>query len=275
MNLKFSHASLDVEGISEGGIRTSVSIPRYSLLFDIGAIPHEKIHMENVLVTHGHLDHAAGIPYYISQRSLQRLKAPNIYVNEEMYENTKKIIELYSEIEGFAYNYNLVSTATNKEYALNPNTFFKAFKTTHRIPSQGYTIFERVKKILPEFADLNGPELVKLKAKGEILTEDKETPLVSFSGDTQIEYILDHKEVRESKILFLECTYVDAERNVERARAWGHTHLDEIIAHAKEFKNERIVLIHFSKRYKHSFIRDIVKRKTPDILKGRIHCFLP
>ena len=81
--------------------------------------------------------------------------------------------------------------------------------------------------------------------------------------------------MRESKILFLECTYVDADRNVERARAWGHTHLDEIIAHAKEFKNERIVLIHFSKRYKHSHIRDIVKRKTPDILKGRIHCFLP
>lgn len=79
--------------------------------------------------------------------------------------------------------------------------------------------------------------------------------------------------MRESKILFLECTYVDADRNVERARAWGHTHLDEIIAHAKEFKNERIVLIHFSKRYKHSHIRDIVKRKTPDILKGRIHCF--
>ena len=249
MNLKFSHANLDFEGISEGGIRTSVCIPRYSLLFDIGAIPHEKIHMENILVTHGHLDHAAGIPYYISQRSLQKLKSPNIYVNEEMYENTKKIIELYSEIEGFAYNYNLVSTATNKEYVLNSNTF--------------------------EFADLNGQELVKLKAKGEILTEDKETPLISFSGDTQIEYILDHKEVRESKILFLECTYVDADRNVERARAWGHTHLDEIIAHAKEFKNERIVLIHFSKRYKHSHIRDIVKRKTPDILKGRIHCFLP
>ena len=133
MNLKFSHANLDFEGISEGGIRTSVSIPRYSLLFDIGAIPHEKIHMENILVTHGHLDHAAGIPYYISQRSLQKLKSPNIYVNEEMYENTKKIIELYSEIEGFAYNYNLVSTATNKEYVLNSNTFFKAFKTTHRL----------------------------------------------------------------------------------------------------------------------------------------------
>lgn len=275
MNLKFSHSGIDFEGISEGGIRTSICIPRYSLLFDIGAIPHEKIHIENVLVTHGHLDHAAGIPYYISQRSLQKLKAPNIYVNESMYENTKKILQLYSEIEGFEYSYNLVSTTQNKEYPLSGNTFFKALKTTHRIPSQGYTIFERVKKLLPEFLNLSGNEIVEQKNKGTNLTEDKETPLVSFSGDTQIEYILDHKEVRESKILFLECTYVDKDRDVERARMWGHTHLDEIFAHAKEFKNEKIVLIHFSKRYQNSFIKNIVRKKTPDILKGRLHCFLP
>ena len=254
MNLKFSHSGIDFEGVSEGGIRTSICIPRYSLLFDIGAIPHEKIHIENVLVTHGHLDHAAGIPYYISQRSLQKLKAPNIYVNESMYENTKKILQLYSEIEGFEYSYNLVSTTQNKE---------------------GYTIFERVKKLLPEFLNLSGNEIVEQKNKGTNLTEDKETPLVSFSGDTQIEYILDHKEVRESKILFLECTYVDKDRDVERARMWGHTHLDEIFAHAKEFKNEKIVLIHFSKRYQNSFIKNIVRKKTPDILKGRLHCFLP
>ncbi len=275
MNLKVSHSNIDFEGISEGGIRTSICIPRYSLLFDIGAISHEKIHMENVLVTHGHLDHAAGIPYYISQRSLQKLKAPNIYVNEEMYENTKKIIQLYSEIENFDYSYNLVSTPTNQKFALNPTTFFKAFKTTHRIPSQGYTIFDTVKKLLPKYANLDRNELLEKKAQGEILTEDKETPLVSFSGDTQIEYILEHKEVRESKILFLECTYVDDERNVERARTWGHTHLDEIIAHANEFKNEKIFLIHFSQRYKHSYIRNTVRKKIPDILKGRIHCFLP
>jgi ribonuclease Z len=275
LNLKFSHAGIDFEGISEGGIRTSICIPRYNLLFDIGAIPHEKIHIENVLVTHGHLDHAAGIPYYISQRSLQKLKAPNIYVNEDMYENTKKIIQLYSEIEGFDYDYNLISTPTNKEFALNPNTFFKAFKTTHRVSSQGYTIFERVKKLIPKFVNLTGHEIVELKYKGEIITEDKETPLVSFSGDTQIEYILQHKEVRESKILFLECTYIDVDRDVERARLWGHTHLDEIITHAYEFKNEKIILIHFSKRYKHSFIKDLVRKKIPDILKGRVHCFLP
>lgn len=275
MNLKFSHANIGFEGISEGGIRTSIAIPQYSLLFDIGSIPHDKIHLENVLVTHGHLDHAAGIPYYISQRSLQKLKPPSIYVNEAMYENTKKIIQLYSEIEGFDYKYNLISTEANKPFPLSPNTFFKAYKTTHRIPSQGYTIFETVKKLKPEFSDLNGGELVRLKANGQNITEEKDTPLVSFSGDTQIEYVLEHKDVRESKILFLECTYVDSDRNVERARAWGHTHLDEIFYHAKEFKNEKIVLIHFSKRYKQSFIKDIVKKKTPEILKGRIHCFLP
>ena len=88
------------------------------------------------------------------------------------------------------------------------NTFFKAYKTTHRIPSQGYTIFETVKKLKPEFSDLKGEELVRLKANGQNITEEKETPLVSFSGDTQIEYVLEHKDVRESKILFLVFSYI-------------------------------------------------------------------
>ena len=79
-----------------------------------------------------------------------------------------------------------MSTTQNKEYPLSGNTFFKALKTTHRIPSQGYTIFERVKKLLPEFLNLSGNEIVEQKNKGTNLTEDKETPLVSFSGDTQM-----------------------------------------------------------------------------------------
>lgn len=275
MLLKYSHANIDLEGISEGGIRTSICIPRYNILFDIGGILHDKIYIENVLVTHGHLDHSAGIPYFISQRSLQKLKAPNIYINEAMFEKTKQIIQLYSEIEGFDYNYNLISTPTNKEFPLNGNSFFKAFKTTHRIASQGYTVFERVRKLLPEFAGLTGQEIVKRKSRGEIVTEIRECPTISFSGDTQIEYILENKEVRESKILILECTYLDDDRNIERARKWGHIHLDEIVAYANEFKNEKIILIHFSKRYKHSVIKDLVRKKIPNILKGRIHCFLP
>lgn len=274
MIVKAKYLDTEFEGFSEGGVRTSVHVPKYKVLFDIGGFNHEKTHVENLLVTHGHMDHACGIPFYISQRSLQKLKAPNIYVNEAMYDNTKKILDLYSEIEGFTYNYNLIKTPVNTEFELNQNTFFKAYKTTHRIPSQGYTIFDKVHKLKKEYLNLDATEIHQLKKKGTILTDLISKPMISFSGDTQIEYILDHEDVRNSKILFMECTYISDDRNVARAREWGHTHLDEIFHYADKFKNEKIVLIHFSKRYPKNKIREIVKNKTPDILKGRVETFI-
>ena len=99
--------------------------------------------------------------------------------------------------------------------------------------------------------------------------------MVSFSGDTKIEYVLTHKDVAESEILFLECTYIDHEKNVEDAREWGHIHLDEIIHHISSFKNEKIVLIHFSKRYPPSYIRRVFSKRIPPSEKDRIHLFLP
>ena len=99
--------------------------------------------------------------------------------------------------------------------------------------------------------------------------------MMSFSGDTRIEYVLENEDVRNSKILVLECTYLDSSRDVKRAREWGHIHLDEIVNHADEFENEKIVLIHFSKRYHPKKIPAMVEEKLPDSLKGRVHCFLP
>lgn len=275
MSSRFSYSGYDFEGISEGGVQTCITISRLSMMLDIGILPHEKINLENVLLTHGHLDHAAGIPYYISQRSLHHLKAPNIYVPALMYENLDAILKLYSKIEDFEYQYNLVPAETGKEYPLNSTCLFKPLKSIHRVNSQGYTIFERVKKLLPEYANLSPQEIVQLKDKKVPITEEKDTAIFSFSGDTQIEYVLENKEVQDSKILFLECTYIDNDRPIDRARKWGHTHLDEIIANADFFKNEKIVLIHFSKRYKNSYIRDTVKKKLPESLRDRVYCFLP
>ena len=115
---------------------------------------------------------------------------------------------------------------------------------------------------------------MKLKSEGVDVTEEKRIPMISFSGDSKIEYIL-NKDVINSKILFLECTYIDDVRDVERARKWGHIHLDEIIHYANEFNNEKIVLFHFSKRFSNNYILSTVQKKIPEILKGRIHCFLP
>jgi ribonuclease Z len=79
---------------------------------------------------------------------------------------------------------------------------------------------------------------------------------------------------KRPKILFIECTYLDDKKNVEKAREWGHIHLDEIIQNADSFKNEKIVLIHFSKRYSPKTIKELVYSKIPPSLTDRVECFI-
>jgi len=271
----FHYKGYDFTGISEGGIRTSVVLPQLDLMFDAGSLDHDKIHVGNLLITHGHLDHAAGIPHYVSQRSLKKLKPPNIILHESLVEPMDKILKLYSRIEDFPYIYNLIPAKDGEEIYLSKNRFIRPLKTYHRIPSFGYTVYELSKKLKKNYQNLQPDELVHLKADGMDISEEKRIPTISFSGDSMIEYVLNNKDVAISKILFLECTYIDETRDTERARKWGHIHLDEIIHYAKEFQNEKIVLFHFSKRYSYNYILSTVKKKIPDILKGRVHCFLP
>jgi len=269
-HFKYSYKGFDFEGFSEGGIKTSIILSRLDLMFDIGALDADKCHVKNVLLSHGHLDHSALLPYYISQRSLRKLPAPNIYLHEQLYEPMKKILDVYSDIEGFDYSYNLSSVRPGDKMELNKNMFFKSMPTFHRVPSQGYTVFETSVKLKTEYLALGKEEIIRKKEANEDIFITVDTPIISFSGDTKIEYVLENSEVRKSRILFLECTYVDEQRDVQRAREWGHIHLDEIVAHADEFENEQIILIHFSRRYSKQFVAQTLKKKLPQHLYDRV-----
>ena len=150
MDCKFEHRGYLFEGISEGGIRTSVVMPRLGLMFDIGNQNPDRINIERLLLTHAHLDHSAGIPYYISQRSLRKLGPPKIYLPKTLEAPMREILSLYSKIEDFPYHYEMKGLEEGEEIEIDAYHFFKVWKTFHRVDSQGYTIYERKKKLRSE-----------------------------------------------------------------------------------------------------------------------------
>lgn len=275
MKNQLSHQGWSFEGISEGGVRTSLACHNLNVLMDMGGYIGNFAHFNHVLLSHAHLDHSAGIPYFISQRSLRKLGPPNIYIPPDNLAPLQEILKLYAQMEDFDYKYNLIAVEKDKYYPINNQFGFKALPSYHRVSSYGYTIFHTKQKLKEQYQNLEKQEILHLKNNGTTITETIQTPIFSFSGDTKIEYVLDHEPVRKSQILFLECTYIDDKKNVEHTRKWGHTHWHEILEHAQEFENEKIVLIHFSKRYSNRMIQEKIARETPDILKDRIHYFLP
>ena len=127
-----------------------MSVPRLKLCFDIGRGSPELVDIPTLLMTHGHLDHSAGIPYHISQRCLRRLPAVKIYTPPELEPPLRKILQLWCEIEGYQTDYELIPLDYETTYPLSGNLRFQAIPSIHRVPSNGYTILESVRKLKDE-----------------------------------------------------------------------------------------------------------------------------
>lgn len=262
-------------GNSEGGIHTCVGIPRFKLIFDTGVGSPSFVEYDKILLTHGHLDHASGLAYLVSQRSLRKLPPPEIYVPKLVYEPLDQILKLWQKIEDYESSYKLVGVDYDTLYPLNNNFFFKALPSFHRVASNGYVILEVKKKLRPEYRNLPGYEIAKLKQTNPEILEIVEEPMIVFSGDTQIEFVLENPIVQKAKILFLECTYICDKRPIERARKWGHIHLYEIAQYAEYFRKiQKLFLIHFSPRYKKKEIRETLKKVLPNWLYKKTTPFL-
>lgn len=200
--------------------------------------------------------------------------APDFYMPTSLVEPMDKIMKLWQEIEEHQYRYNFHPIDEKSVIEINAQISVKPFKTVHRIESFGYSLIQNTKKLKKEFLNLSGREIAERKGRGEILEENEEKILASFTGDTQIDFLDVSPQVKKSKIIFLETTYVDSKKSVEHARTWGHTHLDELIPRLGEIESEKIVLIHVSSRYTTAEIQKILKERIPAHEQDRVVLFL-
>ncbi|WP_374033369.1 MBL fold metallo-hydrolase [Bdellovibrio bacteriovorus] len=269
----WSYNKYKFHGMSLSGIRTAISMPELSLSFDVAQGYPFLINLKQFFISHGHLDHAAGIPYIISQKAMNSLPPGKFYMPGTLVEPLDKIMKLWEQIENHQYKYEFIPVKADDEIPLNPQAFIKVFPTTHRIESYGYTLFEVHKKLKKEYLGLKQDEIVDLRRQGLEVNETTHIPVVSFTGDTQIEFLDSRPWVRQSKILIMESTYLDDKKSVEHARTWGHTHIDEIIPRLKDIESEKIVIIHASSRYSDKEALRLLQEKIPAEYRDRVELF--
>lgn len=260
---------LDVIGYSVAGEETVVAVPQLDVCFDVGKAPDQVISINNVLLTHGHMDHAAGLAYYLSHRKFCGQSPGTVLAPENLLGPIRQIVDAWGKLDGNEIPVNLVGIKAGDEYQVKPNLFVRAFPTKHCYGSVGYTVIERRKKLKPEYQQLNGKQIVELKKQGIEIDYRVDLPLVSYLGDTRYVDYTSLEYVANSKIMIAECTFF-IDEHVERADAGRHMHIDEFEKLLGPLNNEHIIVTHLTQRTSIAQARKIMSKKLPSELYDKI-----
>jgi len=253
---------LEIIGYSVAGEETVVAVPQLDVCFDVGKAPSRIVPINHILLTHGHMDHAAGIAYYLSHRNFCGQSAGTILAPANLLGPIQELIDAWGRLDGNKIPANLVGVKAGDEYQIKPNLFTRVFPTKHSKGSVGYTVIEKRKKIKPEYARLKSPQIVELKKQAVEIDYPVELPIVTYLGDTQYVDFSELEYIAQSKILIAECTFYKDE-HAERAQAGRHMHINEFAALLEKLSNEHVIITHTTQRTPMPQIRKILKETLP------------
>jgi len=256
-------------GYSVAGEESVVIAPELDCCFDIGKCPREALTVNHVLLTHGHADHVAGMPYYFAQRDFQGNPGGMALVPAGLVEPLEDLMRAWGRVEGHVPPFQFVGMRHGDDYEIRRGLLARAFATRHVTGSLGFAIIDVRNKLKSEFAGLDGPQLVELKNKGVEITNRVEFPLVAYLGDTAKANYADLPHVAGAKALLIECTFFDAE-HLDRAQAGKHLHVQDLPAVLEGMNNEHIIIVHVTRRTNMSEARKILRKELPKDTLDRV-----
>ncbi|MCA9242923.1 MAG: MBL fold metallo-hydrolase [Phycisphaerales bacterium] len=279
---EFEYDGIRILGYSQAGEETYFALPELNIGFDFGRAPRELLAVDHIFLSHGHMDHAAGMAYYFSQRMFIDNAPGTLYLPAGLEDPFRRLLGLWGEIDGNLPHANIVVAEPGRDIALRRDLTIRPFAVRHPfrkrdggvIGALGYAAIETRQKLIDEYHGLPGPDLVKLKKAGTAITRPVEIPLVAYTGDTAPGEWQELDYVRKARVLLLECTFLD-EDHIDRARAGYHLHIKDLRRIVPKLENERILLTHISRRTLMSEIRAILARELgEEYSSGRVSAFM-
>jgi ribonuclease Z len=260
---------LRIEGWSRAGDDNWFRIHPPGLAFDVGRGALQLAGAQDVFLTHGHLDHALGLPFVLSQRSLHHHAHTRVFCPAEIAKPLAAFVAASEALERARYEYELVPLAPGDRVAVGRGLTVEAFASDHVVPSLGFHLWRSRRRLAAAYAGLSREELIALRERGVDTSEVVEDLWLTYCGDTGPGVFEREPRLFRACVLMLECTFLGEQHRV-KGELYKHLHLGDIVQRAGDFRNEALVLHHLSRRFRVEELRAEVERRLP-ALANRIH----
>ncbi len=260
---------LTIEGESRAGDETWFRIHPPGIAFDAGRGALSLSGAEQLFLSHGHLDHALGVPFALSHRTMQAADPTRVYCPAEIAEDLERLVRAAARLEQVEYRASIEPLAAGDRVEVGRRLLVEAFTTDHVVPSLGYHLIERRRRLAAACRDLSPAEIVARRQAGEEVEEEREVLRLTYCGDTGAGVFAGEPKLFHAQVLLLECTFLGSAAR-DKGRRFGHLHLEDLVEQAARFENERLVLHHLSRRFRRRELRAEVERLLPGLAE-RIH----
>lgn len=262
-----------VEGYSIAGEATAVTVPEFNVCFDIGVCFKPMLTSRFIAISHGHMDHVAGLPYYFSQRWFQGMGMGTCVCDRRIEPALRTMMLGWVDVEQQRTSHEIVGLAPGEHHEIKHNIFLGPFEVDHTVPSVGWAIVERRTKLRDEFIGQPQERLRQLKHEGVEITREVRVPQVAYIGDTLPGPHLLADPVRRARIVIIECTFFEPGHK-ERALTGKHVHVDDIAELCERIEAEAIVLTHVSRRTNLGLAKKMLHERLGEAHSGRVHLLM-
>lgn len=267
--------NLLIQGHSRSAEKTCFYIHELKIMFDSGIATN--IIPNVLLLTHTHTDHSYNLPK-IMYPLTTNLEKKQIFAPAQSIPTIRKFIDSIRMMENcdtyskWSHRYNLIGAISDKIYPLYHTYEVETFRCYHSIPCLGYGILDKRKKLKKEFL---GQDIGKLKKQPDLyikLFEEITIPIICYLGDTRID-VFDNPKLKKYPVIFIECTYLEEEM-LENARENMHINWVELKPWINNYVDTKFILIHFSMRYKDSYIKEFFDNEINSMINKNIYVWL-
>ncbi len=265
--LKFPQYSLI--GYSMAGEETVIQVPELNVCFDVGRAPQFCLSSDYMCISHGHMDHLAGIAYYLSQKQFQGMTGGTILLPAEIVPSVERLLAVWREIERQQTPFVLVPMQPNEFHEIRKDFGIRALGTHHGGASLGFSLISIREKLKPEYVGLPGEELSRLRKEGVQIQYRVEVPLITYLGDTSAGPVFEHPDVINAEVLITECTFFDPDHKA-RAKAGKHLHVEQLARILPRLNNKTVVITHVSRRTGVRRARQILRKTVHEELLANL-----